>query len=52
MSWQALEDGNKELAEFGRKRFASNRVGYLATLRKDSSPRVQPMPPFMAMALS
>ena len=28
MSWQALEDGNKELAEFGSKRFAANHVGY------------------------
>jgi hypothetical protein len=24
MSWQALEAGNQELAEFGLKRFASN----------------------------
>jgi general stress protein 26 len=47
MSWQALEDGNKELAEFGVKRFASNHVGYLATLRKDGSPRVHPMTPFV-----
>ena len=47
MSWQALEDGNKELAEFGRTRFASNHVGYLATIRKDGSPRVHPMTPFV-----
>ncbi len=47
MSWQALEAGNKELAEFGRKRFASNHVGYLATIRKDGSPRVHPMTPFV-----
>ena len=47
MSWQVLEDGNQELAEFGRKRFASNHVGYLATNRKDGSPRVHPMTPFV-----
>ncbi len=47
MSWQALEDGNKELAEFGSKRLASNHVGYLATIRKDGSPRVHPMTPFV-----
>jgi uncharacterized pyridoxamine 5'-phosphate oxidase family protein len=47
MSWSALEDGNKELAEFGSKRFASNHVGYLATIRKDGSPRVHPMTPFV-----
>jgi general stress protein 26 len=47
MSWKALEDGNKELAEYGAKRFASNHVGYLATIRKDGSPRVHPMTPFV-----
>ena len=47
MSWQALEDGNKELAEFGRKRFASNHVAYMATIRKDGSPRVHPMTPIV-----
>jgi hypothetical protein len=47
MSWQALEDGNKELAEYGAQRFASNHVGYLATIRKDGSPRVHPMTPFV-----
>ena len=47
MSWQALEEGNKELAEFGSMRFLSNHVGYLATIRKDGSPRVHPMTPFV-----
>ena len=46
MSWQALEDGNKELAEFGRERFASQ-VAYLATIRKDGSPRVHPVTPIV-----
>ena len=47
MSWQALEDGNMGLADFGRSRFES-RVAYLATLRKDGSPRVHPVTPFVA----
>lgn len=47
MSWQALEDGNKELAQFGHKRFASNHVAYLATIRKDGSPRVHPLTPIV-----
>lgn len=47
MSWQALEDGNRELADFGRERFASNYVAYLATIRKDGSPRVHPLTPIV-----
>jgi hypothetical protein len=47
MSWLELENGNKELAEFGHKRFASTHVGYMATIRKDGSPRVHPMTPFI-----
>ena len=46
MSWKALEDGNKELAEFGLERFSS-RVAYLATIRKDGSPRVHPVTPII-----
>jgi uncharacterized pyridoxamine 5'-phosphate oxidase family protein len=46
MSWSELENGNKELAEFGRSRFAS-RVAYLATIRKDGSPRVHPLTPII-----
>ena len=47
MSWLELENGNKELAEFGHKRFVSTHVGYMATIRKDGSPRVHPMTPFI-----
>lgn len=46
MSWKALEEGNAELAAFGQKRFAS-RVAYLATIRKDGSPRVHPVTPIV-----
>ena len=47
MSWQALVDGNKDLADFGLSRFSS-RVAYLGTIRKDGSPRVHPVTPFIA----
>ncbi len=46
MSWQALEEGNPELARFGRVRFASG-PAYLATIRKDGSPRVHPVTPII-----
>lgn len=46
MSWRALEAGNRELAEFGRERFSSQ-VAYLATIRKDGSPRVHPVTPII-----
>jgi len=46
MSWQALEDGNRDLAEFGLERFSSQ-VAYLATVRKDGFPRVHPVTPII-----
>ena len=46
MTWLALEEGDKELAAFGRERFAS-RVAYLATIQKDGSPRVHPVTPIV-----
>lgn len=46
MSWQALERGNPELAAFGLERFSSQ-VAYLATVRKDGSPRVHPVTPIV-----
>lgn len=46
MSWQSLVDENPDLAEFGRDRFSS-RVAYLATVRKDGSPRVHPVTPIL-----
>ena len=46
MSWQALVDGNKELAQFGQERFGS-RVAFLGTIRKDGAPRVHPVTPII-----
>jgi hypothetical protein len=47
MSWKLLEEGNPALAAFGAERL-NGKVAYLATIRKDGSPRVHPMTPIIA----
>lgn len=46
MSWQLLQDQQPELAAFGVERL-NGKVAYLATVRKDGSPRVHPMTPII-----
>ncbi len=46
MSWKHLEDQQPELAAFGAERL-NGKVAYLATIRKDGSPRVHPMTPII-----
>jgi len=46
MSWRELRSGSPELAEFGKKRFATG-VAYLATIKVDGSPRVHPVTPII-----
>jgi hypothetical protein len=46
MSWKTLEDEQAELASFGAERL-HGKVAYLATIRKDGSPRVHPMTPII-----
>ncbi len=46
MSWKTLEEKQPELAAFGAQRL-NGQVAYLATLRKDGSPRVHPMTPII-----
>ena len=46
MSWMALEDGAPELATLGADRLKAG-VAYLATVRKDGSPRVHPVTPII-----
>jgi uncharacterized pyridoxamine 5'-phosphate oxidase family protein len=46
MSWKILESQSPEIAEFGRARL-HNKVAYLATIRKDGSPRVHPFTPII-----
>lgn len=46
MSWQRLQEQQPELAAFGAERL-NGKVAYLATIRKDGSPRVHPMTPII-----
>ncbi len=46
MSWKALEDQQPALATMGTQRL-NGQVAYLATVRKDGSPRVHPMTPII-----
>jgi hypothetical protein len=47
MSWKELETAQPELAAFGAERFRKFEVAYLATVRKDGSPRVHPVTPIV-----
>jgi len=44
MSWQALVDGNPELAGYGAGRL-TGRVAYLSTVDTNGNPRVHPVSP-------
>ena len=46
MSWKTFETQSPEMAEFGKARL-HNKVAYLATIRKDGSPRVHPFTPII-----
>src|SRR5262245_61368422 len=46
MSWKTLEIQAPDIAEFGRARL-HGKVSYLATIRKDGSPRVHPFTPII-----
>ena len=46
MSWKTLESQSPDIAEFGKARL-HNKVAYLATVRKDGSPRVHPFTPII-----
>jgi uncharacterized pyridoxamine 5'-phosphate oxidase family protein len=46
MSWNKLESQAPEIAEFGKARL-HNKVAYLATIRKDGSPRIHPFTPIV-----
>jgi hypothetical protein len=46
MSWNKLESQSPEIAAFGKIRL-HNKVAYLATVRKDGSPRVHPFTPII-----
>ena len=46
MTWKILAEQQPELAAFGAERL-NGQVAYLATVRKDGSPRVHPMTPII-----
>lgn len=46
MSWAIFENQHPELAAFGVERL-NGKVAYLATVRKDGSPRLHPMTPII-----
>jgi uncharacterized pyridoxamine 5'-phosphate oxidase family protein len=46
MSWKTFESQKPELSEFAKARL-HNKVAYLATIRKDGSPRVHPFTPII-----
>ena len=46
MSWRFLEEQQPKLADFGVERL-NGKVAYLATIKKDGSPRVHPMTPII-----
>jgi hypothetical protein len=48
MSWKDLIDDLPLMAELGEQRFKSE-VAYLATVKKDGSPRVHPVTPIIGM---
>ena len=47
MSWHDLETAAPEIARLGRERLDQARVALLATLRKDGSPRISPIEPYL-----
>jgi hypothetical protein len=46
MTWKILAEQQPELAAFGAERL-NGKVAYLATIRKDGSPRVHPLTPII-----
>jgi hypothetical protein len=48
MSWRDLETSAPEIARLGRERLDQARVALLATLRRDGSPRISPVEPYLS----
>jgi Pyridoxamine 5'-phosphate oxidase len=48
MSWRTLETSAPEIARLGKERLDQARVALLATLRKDGSPRISPVEPYLS----
>ena len=48
MSWHDLEASAPEIARLGKERLVHARVALLGTLRKDGSPRISPVEPYLS----
>ena len=48
MIWSDLEAAAPEIAGLGKERFDQARVALLGTLRRDGSPRISPVEPYLA----
>jgi Pyridoxamine 5'-phosphate oxidase len=48
VDWRELEQAAPELAELGAKRLRDLRVALLGTVRKDGSPRISPVEPYLS----
>jgi len=48
VAWQDLEAGAPEIARLGLARLSAARVALLGTLRRDRSPRISPVEPYVA----
>jgi Pyridoxamine 5'-phosphate oxidase len=48
MNWHDLETAAPEIARLGKERLDQTRVALLATLRKDGSPRISPVEPYLS----
>jgi hypothetical protein len=47
MIWRDLEAAAPEIARLGKERFDRARLALLGTLRKDGSPRISPVEPYL-----
>jgi predicted pyridoxine 5'-phosphate oxidase superfamily flavin-nucleotide-binding protein len=49
MIWHQFEEAAPELAELGRQRFEATHVALLGTVRRDGSPRISPIEPYLVL---
>jgi hypothetical protein len=49
MIWRDFEAAAPHLAQRGRERFERTRVALIATIRRDGSPRISPVEPYLAL---
>jgi len=47
-SWQEFETAAPEIAKLGGRRIEVMRVAFLGTLRRDGSPRISPVEPYLS----